>query len=120
MFFAQLAHCQDDPAIHQPKIAGINRNFNIRDLAQQPVEIFRCGQFEPGFAGPFGAHGINHFVALAPFCDHLEHHFGRILQVGVHDDHRITLRKVRAGRNRHLVAKITTKVDYLNTLILLM
>ena len=110
MLLAQPAHGQHDAAVHQPEIAGIERNIHVGDAADQAVEERGRPELEPSFALALGAHGVGDVVALAPLLDHPQHHFGRVLQVGVHDDHRIAVGKVHAGGDRDLMAKIAAEV----------
>ena len=55
--------------------------------------------------------GVDDVVALLPFGDHLEHDFGRVLQIGVHDDDRAAGGVIEPGRDRDLMAEIARQLD---------
>ena len=55
---------------------------------------------------PAQALGGDNLEAGAPLLQHRAHDLGRILQVGVQDDHRIAVRSFEAGADGGLMAKI--------------
>ena len=55
----------------------------------QPVEQIGGQALERALAVARQPLGVDDLEALLPFGDHVEHDFGRVLQVGVHDDDRL-------------------------------
>jgi len=116
--FAHGFHHIDHLAIHQAEVAGIKRDFHIRDAEDDAIKQGGREPFEPGFALPFGAHGIDHFVALFPlFCQFMDN-FRRILQIGIDDNDRVTPRIIPARSDGNLVPEIAGKNDRAYQLIL--
>jgi hypothetical protein len=110
-----LRHCQQDikrPPGHQPKIAGVERDVDLRRARQQPVEAVRRRPLERGFAGAAVAHSINHVGAvLAHGLEHPGQQFGRVLQIGVDDQDGVTAAQVESRGQRQLVTVIARQVD---------
>ena len=59
------------------------------------------------------AHAVHDLEALAPALGHGQHRLWRILEVGVHHDHRPARGKIQARRDRHLVAKVPRQLEQL-------
>ena len=70
----------------------------------------------PGTAAPFGTDVL---IALFPPAYHLGNEFRRILQIGIHDDGRITGQIIDACRHGDFLAKITGQIDVRHAVILL-
>ena len=66
---------------------------------------------EPRVALAHVADRVDDVVPLAPSLGELEHDLGRILQVGVEDDHRVADGEVDAGGERDLVAEVPRQPD---------
>ena len=49
--------------------------------------------------------------AGAPLLDELRHQLGRMLEVGIHHDHRLAARRAQTGAHRRLVAEIAGERD---------
>src|SRR5579859_2284234 len=111
MVLTHLPHGQHHLAVNQPEVAGVGRNVNRRQTANDAVEHGRGEQLEPGFADAHRPLRIDHLVALVPLFDQLVDHLRRVLQVGVDNDDRVALGVVNAGRDGDLVAKIAGKLD---------
>ena len=119
VFLAQRTHGQHDLAVHQAKIAGIERDVDIGNAADRAVEDGGGPQLEQRLAATFRAHSVDDLVAGAPLLNQAQDDFGRILHVGVHHDHGIAVGVVKAGTDRHLVAKVAAEVDRLDPRITL-
>ena len=70
-------------AVHQPEIAGVERDGDVRDAGHEPVECLGCPTFEGGLTLAFGPHAVGDVGAPAPAFQHLGDDLGRVLQVGV-------------------------------------
>jgi hypothetical protein len=54
---------------------------------------------------------IDDVKTIPPARDHLADHFGRVLQIGVHDDDGFARGGVHAGADRDLMAEISRRAD---------
>ncbi len=93
-------------AIHQPEVARVERDRRVRHGVDQAVEDLRRPQLDRGLAFTLAAHAVDHVDAAAPAREHLQHHLGRILQVGVDQDDRLAFGVGDAGGDGHLVAEV--------------
>ena len=100
--------------VHQPEVTGVARDLDRARACQQPVEGI-CGRaLEEGVVtGP--SLGVDDVRALPPALDELETDRGRVLQVGVHDDHGVGIDGVEPGRDRHLVTEVAREPDHRDT-----
>ena len=80
---------------HQPEIAGIERNIDLGGSGQQTVETMSGGALEGRLAAPAPAHSVDHVRQLARHrLKHRREQFGRVLKVGVDDQHLVAGAKV--------------------------
>ena len=109
-----LRHCQqgvERPAAHQPEVAGVDRDFDFGRARQEAVESVRGGPLERGVAAPALAHAIDDIrLARAHHVEHRRQELGRILQVGVDDQHMIAAAQIESGGQRELVAVVARQV----------
>ncbi len=116
---AHVAQHLDNFFVHQPEVAGINRDIDIGDSVDDAVKQLGREELEPAFALARGTDGVDNLKASLPALDHFEDQFGRVLQVGVNQDDGVTGRVVHARRNRGLMAEVASKVNHLDARILL-
>ena len=84
---------------------------------QHPVEDVRRALLERRVA-PRAALGVGHVGPRLPGLDQLQAHLGRVLEVGVHDHHRVAPgRGVEAGGHRDLVAEVAGQRDHRDPLV---
>ena len=97
---------------HQAEIAGIERDLDLGQLRQQPVEDLGRAPLERGLAGARAPDRIDH-VGLLPlhFLDHLRQQLRRVLKVGVDDQDPLARAQVEARGQSELVAVIARQVD---------
>ena len=71
------------------------------------------------FHFPLHAHAINHFVARRPFFVKSRNNLGRVLQIAVHQHHRVAARNFHAAQKRRLRAKIAAvrNANYVRVLV---
>ena len=81
-----LAQRVEHLAVDQAEVADVGRDADRGYAVEYPIEQMSSGALEPAFAGARQAARIDDVVALLPFGDQLLDDFGRVLQVGVHDD----------------------------------
>ena len=108
-----MAHGEHHATVHQAEVARVERDVDIGDALQQTVEEAGGPEFELGFALAVGTHGIDDFIALAPFFDHARDRLRRVLQIGVHHDHGVALGKVGPGGNGDLMAEVAAEIEIL-------
>jgi hypothetical protein len=104
-------------AVDEPKIADIARDFDVAELGEQAVEEIGGDALEAALALARQPLGVDDLVALFPLGDHVEDDFGRVLQVGVHDDDRAAHGVLHARGDRDLVAEIARQLDEAITLV---
>src|SRR5262249_45282516 len=75
----------DDFAIHEAEVAAVEGNVDVADGTEQAIEQRIARAFDETFFA-LGADGVNDVVAGPPGGDELIQHFGRILEVAVHDN----------------------------------
>jgi hypothetical protein len=63
-------------------------------------------------------HSEDHIIALPPLLDYPRDHFGRILQVRIHDNHSLSDAMIEACGDRELMAEVARQADQLDALIL--
>ena len=76
-----------------------------------------CRLLETRVPGTFLADAKDHVEALAPPRCHLQDDLRGILEIGVHDDHRIAGGDVHAGGDRDLVTEVPGKTKDLEARI---
>ena len=86
---AHRAERVERPAVDEAEVADVERHVDVGHPAKDAVEHRRGQPLERAFAFPLLAHGVDDVVALAPARGQVEGDLGRILEIGVHDDHGI-------------------------------
>jgi len=105
-----LQHLHDAPA-HQPEIARIDGDRDVREASHDPVERRRREYLEAALARAPPAGGVDDIVAGAEALDERADQLGRVLQVAVHQHDRVAARRVDAGGRRDLVAEVARERD---------
>src|SRR5206468_6077203 len=100
------------PAVEEAEVAGVERDVDLGDRTQAPVEGRVGGALQEPVLAP-APDGVDDVVALAPLRDEARQHLGRILEIGVHGDDRITHRRVEARLQRRLMPEVAREVDHL-------
>jgi hypothetical protein len=111
MFLARLRERVDHAPAHQAKVARVDRDRDVRQAPDRAVEDARGQEFEEALAAARLARGVHHVVALAPLLDDAFDQFGRILQIAVHQDHRIAARGVEPGGRGDLMSEVAREID---------
>ena len=92
--------------------SGISVSDKRLDTA---IENFGGPALERCFSVAIRAHAIDHVITVEPFLIKLSDYFGRILQVGVDDDHGVARGMFQAGGDGHLVAEISGELNDANS-----
>ena len=111
--FRQVLELVHHAAVHEAEVAGIGRNFDARELADDTVEAERGKTLEDGFALALVPLRVDDLVALAPLCEHFVDEAWRVLQVAVDNHHRIADCMVEPRAEGGLVPEIAAEVDNL-------
>jgi len=98
-------------AVHESEVAGVRRNVNARELANQTVEAECRKALEERFAFALVSLGVNDLIAFAPFFKHFVDEAWRVLQVAIDDDDGIACAMVEACAKGCLMAKVTAEID---------
>ena len=93
-------------AVDQAEVAGVAGNRRFGERAGEAIEEVGGHKLEAAFAAARRALGANDVIALLPSGDQRMDDFGRILQIGVHDDDRAAGGVVEPGGDRDLMAEI--------------
>jgi len=109
---ACAAQGDDHAPAHQPEVAGVDRDRDVRQAADRAVEDARGENLERTFAGPPAARRIDDVVAVAEFGQEVADQFGRILEVAVHQHHRVSTRRVESRGGGDLVAEVARERDH--------
>ncbi len=89
------------------EVTDVCRDLDSGDAADQPVEQLGRGALEAALAGARRSRWArDDLEPLPPFGRELQDQLGRVLQVGVHDDHGIAACEVEPGRDGDLMAEI--------------
>ena len=99
-------HGVDHLPVDQAEVAGVDGDVDLAHRAEQPVEPPRGGQLRAALALARLTDPVDHLVAGSPLLGHLRHDLGGVLEVGVHDDHRLTPRVLEAGGDGDLVPEV--------------
>ncbi len=108
---AQPAERGDGLRAHEPEVADVDRDVDVRPALQEPVEDVRRPELERALALALRALRVDDLVALVDPLQHLAEELGRILQVGVHDGDDAPARGVDARGERHLVAEVAREAQ---------
>ncbi len=113
--FGQALERVNDLAVHQAKVAGVGRNFHAIAQVDQFVKPAGQGDLQTRLVVPRAPDGVDHVGAVAPLGQHLRGQRHRVLPVAVHQQHHVAARRLDAGGQRWLLAKITRQlqVDHL-------
>ena len=111
--FGEVLELIDNAAVHESKVAGVRRNVDARELADDAVETERRKAFEKRFSGTLVALGINHLITFTPLFHHHRDKAWRVLKVSVNNDDCIALCMVEACTECGLVPEVTAEVDNL-------
>jgi hypothetical protein len=93
-------------AAHQPEVAGVERDLEVGDAVQQPIEQRGCHQLERGFSTPLAALAVDDVRAFIHQPHHVGQQFRRVLQVGIDDQDAFAAADRQAGGQRQLVAVV--------------
>jgi hypothetical protein len=97
----------ESSTVHESEVADINRDFGIGQPAEKAVEQRRAHLATSGLTLAGFPHRVDDVEPLAPSLNHRENNLGRVLEIAVHYDHRITGSRVEPGCDRDLVPKVT-------------
>ncbi len=100
------------PPVQQPEIARVRGDVDRGQAADGAVEHGGGEQLEARLAGTFSPLRVDHLGALTPPRDEVGDDLGRVLQVGVDDDHGVAAGVVQAGGDGDLVAEVAREVDH--------
>jgi hypothetical protein len=117
VLLAQGVQRQHRAPAQQAKVAGVLGNVHAAERLDQTVEQVGRGALDPRFAVARAALGIHHVVPGTPQLHHARYQLGRVLQVGVDDDHGIARSQVEPGRHGGFLAEIAAQVDERNARI---
>ncbi len=100
----------DDAPGHQPEVTGVARDLDLGDGAEQAIEQVAVASLKR-LSCPRPAAAVDDVHALVHSPHHLAEQFGRVLQVGVDDQHALAARQAQARRDRELVTVVARQVD---------
>jgi len=109
---ARALQREHDAPAHQPEIAGVDRDRNVREAAYDAIERRRGEDLEAALAGARLARRVHDVVPGAKAFDERADQFGRILQVAVHQHDRIAPGGIDPRRCRDLVAEVARERDH--------
>ena len=112
--FGQCVHGVHHLPVQQAEITRAFGQFYIADLVEQPVVELAEFAAQPMVGIAVLAQAIDHLRARLPFGDHLRQHFGRVLQVAIHDDGGIALRMDQPAGDRVFLAEIARQLQALD------
>ena len=94
-------------AAHQAKVARVERDRRVGHPVEHAIKGGRREPLEKRLALAAAANGIDHVrLLLGHRPAHLGEEFGRVLQVGVDDQHLLARAQVEPGGQRELVAVV--------------
>ena len=109
----------DHAAVQEAEVRGPGGNGDVAGGVDQFVERRRGPPLEPaGVARVVFADGVHDAVSLKPRGKHLGDQFRRMLQVGVHHDHRVAPGELQARADGALVAEVPRQADDLDPRVL--
>ena len=97
--------------VDQAEIAGVARRRDVAQPRHEAIEEIRRRPLEPAFAFARDALGRHDVVALLPFGDHREHDLGRVLQIPVHYDDRVSGGVIEPDGDCDLMTEIARQLD---------
>ena len=102
----------DHPAVHQPEVAGVERNGDVREAIHESIEGAGRPTFERSLAAASDAHAVGDIGAVVPEIEHVGDNLGRILQIGVDHDDSVPRGMLQACGNGDLVAKVARQDEH--------
>ena len=117
-----LAHALqgvDAAAVQQAEVAHILQHVKARRALQQFVELDGQPLAQPTLLASRAAPRIHILVALFPILEHLGNECGRVLQVGIDDDHAVAGDIVKAREHGDLLAEVARQVHIVDAFVLL-
>jgi len=115
--FGQGDEQVDDASIHQAEQAGLLGDGNLGQAAEHGVKAAEECAFDERLL-PVGSDGVHDVGAALPLRDEILHRFGPILEVRVHDDHRVAGGMPEAGVHRRHLAEIARQVHHPDIVVL--
>jgi len=109
---ARVAQRADDAPAHQPEVAGVDGDRDVREPPDDAVEERGGEQLEAALAVPAPARRVDDVVAVAELGQEVVDELGRVLQVAVHQHDRVAARRVEPRRRRDLVAEVARERDH--------
>ena len=110
----QAAQGIDDAAVEQAEVAGVGRDRHRRAGVDDAIEDARAELLQERLVAARRAHGVDHVGAVVPGAQHVGDQRGRVLQVGVHQQHDVAARAVEAGGERRFLAEVARQRDVAN------
>src|SRR5882724_1113236 len=105
MSLRRLVQLIYDAARHQPEVARIDRQVDVGETRQYPVEGRVAQAEQPPFLAPHPA-SVDDVVSLQVGADKVGDRLGRVLKVPVHQHHGITADVVERGGQSRLVTEV--------------
>ena len=93
-------------SVDEPEIARVWRDLDRRELSKKPVKEMSRKFLEPSLTLAIFFSRHRRLGIFFQLLDHLERHFGRVLEVRIHDDHGFPASEVEAGGDRDLVTEV--------------
>jgi len=106
VLLAQLTQRTHRTSAEQTEVPDFGREALIDGLAHDPARTPMPSRVSTTVPFPAGALCRHDVVALSIQLQHPRQNFGRVLQVGVHDDDGVACREVQSGGYRGLVPKM--------------
>ena len=98
-------------AVDEAEIACAFGQGDFAEAGEEPVEQMGEAALDPGLVGAVRALAVDHEIAVPPALHEGLDHLRRMLQVGIHDHHRIAPGMVEPGRDGDLLAEIAAEGD---------
>jgi hypothetical protein len=84
---------------------------HVADLREQAIEARGGRPLERRLTLAVLAHRVDNIAAFPPLRDEVDDDLGRVLEIGVHHDHRLTGGEVQSRRDGHLVTEVAGEPD---------
>ena len=99
------------PPVQKAEISYVPLDLRAAALLEQLVKEIRQMALHEALVLPVGPLRAHIVIALPPPADHLRNEFRRMLQVRIHEDHRVALRVVQPGEHGRFLPEIPGKAD---------
>ena len=109
--FGEVLELVHHAAVHESEVAGVGRDVDAREPADEAVEAERGEALEERFALALVALRVNDLVAFAPLFEHLVDEARRVLQVPVDNHDGVADAVVESRAECGLVAEVAAEVD---------